>query len=156
MKKSYFIYAPLTLGLFMGGILTAGGDLLWFFDLPSLVLVLCPFIFLLLSVFGPRGMADSFRAAMDSQGATRSELKRAILFFATAQKIFLLAGVIATMAGVIMLLYGISMSDSNYPYLVYVTVAFLTVFYAIFLTMLVTVPFRAALERKLHGLEEGE
>jgi flagellar motor component MotA len=156
MKKSYFIYAPLTLGLFIWGILIAGGNLLWFFDLPSVILIVCPLLFLLLAVFGPRAIVDSFRAAMESVEATRFELKRAILFFATAQKIFLLAGVIATMAGVIMTLYGLSRSNLGSIYYIYITVAFLTVFYSFFLMLIVTVPFRAALEQKLYRIEEGE
>jgi len=156
MKKSYFLYAPLTIGIFIWGILVAGGDLRWFFDLPSVILILCPLLFLLLAIFGPGSIVDAFRAAMGSGEATKYELQRAILFFATAQKVFILAGVLATLAGIFMTLYGISRSDTGYPYLVYLVVAFLTVFYSIFLMMVVTVPFKAALENKLYKLEEGE
>jgi hypothetical protein len=158
MKLRYFIYAPLAMGTFFLMIAVFGKvSLLLFWDVPSVIIVLCPLLFLLLAIFGPRAMVDAFRAVLGSGEATKLELKRAVLFFATAQKILLLIGLLGTLASFYCMVGGYSATlNSGNDYFLFLLVAFLTVFYAFILTMIVTVPFRAALESKLYELEEKE
>ncbi|PKL37368.1 MAG: hypothetical protein CVV44_17195 [Spirochaetae bacterium HGW-Spirochaetae-1] len=150
MKKSYMAYAPLTLGVFAAGILIGGADLRVFWDPPSLMIVFLPVIFLLLSVFGPSGIVDAFRAAFD-ETPSKSEVLKGIAFFSMATRIILLSGFMGTLMGVLMTLYGISKSQ-DIPVAFYIVIASQTVCYAVVMVLIVTVPFKSALEKKLAAL----
>ncbi len=155
MKKSYFVYTLLSIGVFVLAIKFAGGWLRWFLDPATFVAFVCPLLFLLLAIFGPRAMVDAFRAAMGSGGTTKLEVKRAILFFTSAQKIFLLISALLTLSGIVMTFMGISgpKEVDNMVYF-YFAMALLSIFYALLLMLIITIPFKAALKYKLYKLEE--
>lgn len=81
MKKMYVVYALLTIGLAVAGVLVSQGDLMIMVDSPSLALLLVPTIFMLLSHYGPKEFIRAFQVAMAKTSAGEKELKNALLFF---------------------------------------------------------------------------
>lgn len=148
MKKSYWIYALVAFGMCIGAIFIAGVNPIVFTDPPSIALVLGVPLILLLGIFGPREIVNAFRHTVSRSDVEAPAIRRGIVFFATAQKMVLVTGVLFTLLGILMTLYGISKGREN-PVAFYMVVAFQTVLWAIVITLLVTIPCRAALEKKL-------
>ncbi len=95
MKRMFVVYAGVTIGLFMLGIVFAKSNIMIMIDMPSLMLVLGPAVLMLLSHFGPKEFIGAFRAAMEKNRASGLELKNALLFFSTAQTL-IIASTVAT------------------------------------------------------------
>ena len=148
MKRSYLIYAPLALSVFICGIFIAGGKLAIFWDPPSVMIVFLPSLFLLLGVFGPRGIVDAFKFAFEGTAAVRVDIEKGIAFFAMAGRIFLLSGIMGTLMGILMTLFGFSQVQTI-PVALYIVVAFNTMCYSVLMLLIVIVPFKTALEKRL-------
>ncbi len=151
MKKSYIPYAILSFAVMISGIFIARGNLLRFWDPASFMLVFVPTIFLLMAVFGPRGIVNAFRFAMHGSEASRSEIQKGIVLFAAAQNIILMTGLIATLMGVIMILDGVSRTPAA-PVAFWCSVALASTFYSLMTILIVITPFKAALQKKLAGM----
>ncbi len=132
----------------ISGIFIARGNIFLFWDPASAMLVTVPTIFLLMAVFGPRGIVNAFRFAMNGSEATGSEIQKGIVLFAAAQRIILMTGLIATLMGVIMILDGISRTPAA-PVAFWCAVALDSTFYSMMTILIVIMPFKAALQKKL-------
>lgn len=152
MKKSYALYALAVLGMCVAAIVTAGVPPLVFADPPSIAIIVGVPLVLLLGIVGPREIVDAFRHAGASSTPAPADIRRALVVFNTAQRLVLTVGVLFTMLGILMTLYGLS-RDTATPVAFYMVIAFQTVLYAILVTLLVIMPFRAALEKKLAAFE---
>ncbi len=155
MKKMYVVYALLTIGLAVAGVLVSQGDLMIMVDSPSLALLLVPTIFMLLSHYGPKEFIRAFQVAMAKTSAGEKELKNALLFFSTAQAMMIASTIVAVFLGIIMILDSIGKGQPQSARTVawWMAVDFVSILYLGFGLLLITVPFKSAVQKRLNDLE---
>ncbi|MBN1496232.1 MAG: hypothetical protein JXA07_05645 [Spirochaetes bacterium] len=155
MKKSYIVYAVLTVGLFALGVVFAKSTIMIMIDIPSLMLVLAPVILMLLSHYGPKEFVNAFRAAMEKSNSNEHELKNALVFFSTAQKLVIASTAATVFLGIIMILNSIGegYTDSGKTVAWWMAVDVIAILYAGLLTMVITIPFKSALQKRLNDLK---
>ncbi len=148
MNRFYFAAAALALGVLALGTVFAAARLNLFLDYPSLIMVIVPAAVLCLAAFPPRVIGKSFVVAFSRQAATEQELRQAAVFFMSLQRFFLLSGAIGALIGIVTILaqlQEVAMAKIGQGF----ALLLITVFYALVLTLVLAVPFRAAVERRL-------
>ena len=155
MKKMYFVYFLLTVGIFVLAVILAKSDILFMIDAPSLALLLGPTILMLLSHFSPKEFVNAFKVAMAKNSASEGELKNALLFFSTAQTLMIASTVVAVFLGIIMVLSAIWKGYDNSARVLsgWMAVDFVSILYLALGMLFVTVPFKSAVQKKLNELK---
>ncbi len=146
MRWSYFIVLLLTLAVLGWVALLAGSGVGSFLDIPSLLVVLVPALLMSLASYGLSEMGSYFALAFKKEGAAPVALEKGIHFFDTLQTYFKISAAIAFSMGLILILATLDDLSKIGPYL---AVAVISVLYACVLALLLTVPFRTALEKKM-------
>jgi len=150
MKKTYPIYLILTLGIFALGIWFARGQYLLFFDPPSMMIVFLPMLFMLLTCNSPVEIINSFKTAMIDTATDIKEVKQALVIMETAQALTYKIAILAFMFGfVLMMVSDFKIEQYGRGF----ATAILGVVYALFAVIMVTMPFKMALKKKLIDLE---
>jgi hypothetical protein len=155
MKKMFIVYAVLTVGIFVMGIIWAKSNILIMFDLPSLALVILPAVLMLLSHYGPKEFINAFRVAMAKSNADGHELKNALLFFSTAEKLIIASAVAAVFLGIIMILdsVGKGYTESAKTVAWWMAVDVISILYSAIFMIVVTIPFKSAVQKRLNELK---
>ena len=148
MNRYYFIALVLVLGVLALGIVFAAARLNAFLDYPCLIMVVVPPALLCLAAFPPRVVGRSFLVAFARQEASEADLHQAVVFFRFLERSALVAGFIGALIGIVAILsqlreVEVAKLGQGFALLL------ITVFYALVLMLVVTVPFRAAVERRL-------
>lgn len=155
MKKMYPLYLLAALCVFVAGVYIARGEILWLIDPPSAMLVFLPPVFLMLSHYTPGEMGKAFSTAFRGRAdADVVETKNALLFFTTLQNLILFSMAITVLLGAILILVGIYRQQNESALVLshWSSVALLALLYGWLAVMLVTLPFRGALRKKLNEL----
>lgn len=155
MKRIFIVYALLALGIFVAGVILAQSDLLVMVDAPSLALVLGPTILMLLSHYSPGEFINAFRSAMAQSSADERELKNALLFFSTAQTLMIASTIVAVFLGIIMILAAVWKGNPASAKILsgWMAVDFISILYLGLGMLLVTVPFKSAVQKKLNEIK---
>jgi flagellar motor component MotA len=148
MNRFYFVAVVLALGVLALGTVFAAARIAYFLDYPSLIMVIVPAAVLCLAAFPPRVIGRSFTVAFSRQEASEQELRQAAVFFTSLQRFFLLSGAIGALIGIVTILaqlqeVAVAAIGRGFALLL------ITVFYSLVLTLVLVVPFRAAVERRL-------
>lgn len=115
-------------------------------DVASLIVVLFPVFFILLTLYTPKEMGHAFRAAMEDTPFERAEAEKALVFFETAQKIFIVDALIGTVLGGIAMLRDLKdLTNIGLS----VSILLCCILYSLLFIVLLTIPFRAALQKKI-------
>lgn len=154
MKKTYIVYALLAVGSSVLAVLFAQANVLIMIDAPSLAILLGPTILMLLSHFGPKEFINAFKTAMAKNSAGERELKNALLFFSTAQTLMMASTVVAVFLGIIMILDFIAngKADNAKTLSGWMAVDFTSILYLALGMLVVTVPFKSAIKKRLNDL----
>jgi len=148
MNRFYFVAAALALCVLVIGMVFAAARIDYFLDYPSLIMVVVPAAVLCLAAFPPRVIGRSFTVAFSRQTASEQELRQAAVFFTSLQRCFLLSGAIGALIGIVTILAQLqeaAMAKLGQGF----ALLLITVLYALVLTLVLAVPFRAAVERRL-------
>jgi flagellar motor component MotA len=147
MKKMYVVYLAIVLGICIGGVLISGGSLILFWDVPSFIFTPGIAFLIMLGHYSPREMVEAFKCAGTAE-RSEAELKKSLLFFETFHRITIISGFFAFMLGLVMLLVSKDLINETKagPWM---AVAILTVLYALFFVMAITVPFQSAIRKKM-------
>ncbi len=145
MRKTYFINlilytAILILAMFIVGCTAC------FFDIPSLLMVLLPTLLMLLTCYKLSEMGKYFSIAFSDKKADTAVIEKGIGFFKTMQKYLFIASGVGVMIGLIAMLA--TLDDPEYIGKG-IALALLTMLYSLYFTMIIAIPFRSALEKKL-------
>jgi hypothetical protein len=156
MKKTFIVYAVVTAGIFVLGVIIAQGDLLSLVDAPSLALVLGPAILMLLSHFGPKEFINAFKTAMAKSNAGERELKNALLFFSTAQTLIIASTIAAIFLGIVMVLTAVWKGYAHSAKTLggWMAVDLISILYAAMLMIVITIPFKSAVRKKMNDLND--
>ena len=155
MSRLYWMWLVIVFGLIVVAIVFAAGNLL-FIDVPSMIVVLVPVLAMSFAAFSPREMRRSFHAAFSREAVEPGELKAASVFFAALSRYIILSGLIGVLTGIISLLGAISRNpDVKSNAAGGFALLLVSAFYAIILLLVVAVPFRAAVDKKLARSHEG-
>ena len=149
MKKTYVLSLILFLAI-MGLAMILTGCVACFFDIGSLVMVLISAIIMILANYSIADIGKYFALGYRKEAVMPSELKDGILFFKSFQKYLAIAGGIGFFMGLIAMLATLDDPEKIGRGL---ALALITVLYAMFFSMIITVPFRTGLERKLNELD---
>jgi flagellar motor component MotA len=148
MNRFYFVAVVLALGVLALGMVFAAARITYFVDYASLIMVIVPAAVLCLAAFPPRVIGRSFTVAFSRQEASEKELRLAAVFFTSLQRFFLLSGAIGALIGIVTILaqlQEVAMAKIGQGF----ALLLITVFYSLVLTLILAVPFRAAVERRL-------
>jgi flagellar motor component MotA len=148
MNRFYFVGVILVLCVLVFGMLFAAAGIGYFVDFASLIMVVIPAVILCLVTFPPRVIGRSFTVAFNRQTASEAELRQAAVFFRTLKRFILLSGFIAALIGIVTILW----QQQDMPTAKIsqgFAVLLISVFYSLILILVLAVPFRAAVERKL-------
>jgi flagellar motor component MotA len=148
MNRFYFVAVVLALGVLALGMVFAAAKPGAFLDWASLIVVTVPALVLCLAAFPPRVIGRSFRSAFSRQEASEPDLHQAVAFFRFLERAFLLSGFIAALIGIVTILSQlreVAMENIGRGF----ALLLISVFYSLILMLLLAVPFRAAVERRL-------
>jgi hypothetical protein len=151
MKKIYVLYFILVAAISGGLVLFASGSFgnLWiFWDLPSFIITPLLALIILLGHFSPREMIGAFRCAWAAD-AGEPELKKALLFFESFHRLTIISSLFGFMLGVVLIFYAYPSEQFNSNFGKFMAICVLTIVYALFIVMTVTVPFQSAIRKKL-------
>lgn len=151
MKKSYFVSVLLSLGLLVAAIITAGANILAFLSIPAFIATVFLPVFVTIGVFGLSTFFSSFRLAFQGGEASARELKTAFSLFRLLGNSILLTGFITAMVGFVAILATLQGKDELGSNLV---LALMTLFYSLILFLLVALPFKTAIEKRLADAAE--
>jgi len=146
MKRTYFIFLILSIGMLILGIVFAGAVLGLYFNVPAFIIVVFLPAFMVIGVFGLQTFLRSFRLAFDGTEATAEQLTTGAALFSMLGRSLLLTGFITTMIGLIAML-GELRDKSELGRTV--AIALITLFYSLILIFLISAPFRFAHEKRL-------
>ena len=150
MKKLFFIPLLLSFTFFITAIILGVGNVLIFADGVSLVLVIAPTFFVLLTFNHPAEMGRYFTAAMEDAECDAVTLKKGITFFRTMLSLLIFSGVMGTVLGFIAMLAYYNTSTAARGF----SAALVTTFYCGLLAGFIALPFKAALQNKLAELNK--
>ena len=145
MKKLYFVMVILVCGVLVWACLASGSGLGAFISVPSLIAVVLPGLFMSIAHFSFTEMGTFFKISFKEEAAEPG-LKKALLFFTSLQSYTILAGVFATLAGVIGMLGNIEDKSSIGSGM---SLALITILYAVILNLTLIVPFKTAIRKQL-------
>lgn len=149
MNKTYPIWALLFLAFCASGIVMAGGSLLWFMNVPSLVVVVGISFVLLLSNYSLPAMGRCFAVAYGDAPRERRDLEDGLAFFEAMQVYLLVAGVVGFLLGLITMLTSLTDAERIGSG---TALALMTVLYGLILYIGLVVPFKTGVKRKLAKL----
>ena len=152
MRKSYFILMPLTLALLVWAYYEFSGvEMIYFLDLPSLLII--PILPLLMTfcTFRPLEIRDYFAMALNNNESDSVKLEGAIHFFHTLQTYaYLAAGISFVMA----VIYILSVEKDISRIGPMLAVALICILYSLGLAFFITLPLKAGLRKLLHELPD--
>lgn len=151
MRKMYVVGAVLFFAFVVGAIITSGGRILQYLNIPSFLMVLGPAFVLLLANFSVREMGRAFAVGFKKKEASPEDLKKGYLFFRSAQIYLILSGSLGTMIGTMAMLANLR-DSSRIGW--GAALALTTILYGIIFSMVITIPFAAGIKRRL--IEAGE
>jgi len=151
MRKMYIVGAVLFIGFIVGAIITSGGRILSYLNIPSFLMVVgCTFVLLLIN-FSVREMGRCFAVGFRKKDAAPEDLKKGYVFFRSMQLYLLLSGLLGTMIGATAMLANLRDSSAiGWG----AALALITLLYGIIFSMGITIPFMTGIKRRL--IEAGE
>ena len=152
MRYLYFISIILVFICILVAIISARSQILYFVHHISAILVLLPSAFLVLASYSFGEIGQAFTSAFKKRDSTPTELKNGLLFFKSLQTYLILSAVIATLIGFMSML--VDLKDKNLL-ASGIAVSLLSILYSLVLMMIITVPFRTGITKKLNELEGG-
>ena len=155
MKKTYFIFVLLSLGMLVLAIVFAGANIAAFISLPAIIVTVFLPAFVAIGVFGLPAFFTSFRLAFHGSQASVEELKTGAAMFKMLGSCILLTGFITSMIGAITMLVDL---NDKYEIGIAIAIAVMTFFYSLILFLLIALPFKTAYEKRLieTGAEQGK
>jgi len=146
MKNFYAVLVLLCLMVYISAVFIAQGRLAYFFDPPSLVIILFPALFLLLTHFSAGEIVNSFKVPFREEKISREDLQLALLFSQSFQKYLITTGFIGFIFGFVMLLSNIS-DAKNFG--IGLSCSLLSIVYATMIILMVIIPFQQSIKRKI-------
>lgn len=152
MKKYFYIPFLMAFSIILLGVFFADASFLIIFDPASLLIVVGITFLLLLTHYTPAEIVTNFKLAMKSGKSSQQELKQALNFFQTMQKLIIVSGIIGTTLGSMIILdylkkWNVLERVPNFGS--GFSASILTIFYALILSAFVTVPFVGAIKKKI-------
>lgn len=151
MRKMFIAGVILFFAFMVGTIISSGGSIPRYINIPSFLMVLGPAFVLLLANFSVREMGRAFAVGFRRTGAPPEDLKKGYLFFRTAQLYLILSGFLGTMIGAMAML--VNLRDSTHIGWG-AALALITVLYGVIFSMVITIPFSAGIKKRLIEAEE--
>ena len=144
MQRSYFIVAPaaiavISLTIYLGGSLIRFLDLLCVFFMITLPLLMA------MATYSPAEIVDCFAVAFRKEGADPAMIEKGIHFFSILRSYLTVTALIAFMIGFILIM---SVAEDLSRIGPKMALSLICIYYALLLMLLVTIPFKAGLERK--------
>ena len=147
MKRLYFLMLALVVGIIcLAIVVSARTRILYFIHAPSTMLVVLTSLLLTLSSFSPSEIADSFCLGFKKDGTDPAKLRKGILFFDTLRNYVILSGLTGVFIGLIAMLAEINDTSKIGLAMSMTLLAFL---YAVVFLLIVVVPFRTGLKKRL-------
>jgi len=144
MKRSYFIVVPAAIA-FICWVIHVSGSLIYFLDLAGLFLIVTLPLLMAMATYSPAEIVDCFAVAFKKEGADPAMIEKGIHFFSLLRKYLIVTALLTFMIGFVLIM---SVLEDLLKIGPKMAMSLLCIYYALFLMLLVTIPFKAGLERK--------
>ena len=146
MKKLFFIPLLIGISMIIGTMFFATQNVLVFADIPTFAITAGLSFILILSQYSPAEIGRAFKYSVLKTEFDETEIRKGILFFATFNRLLILSAVMATFIGIIVILA----NPENYKKIgTMVSVCLISVLYVVFIQIIVVIPFKGALEKRI-------
>jgi flagellar motor component MotA len=150
MKRFYVGTVIIIVAIWIMAIITSGGRLSHYTSIPAFVLVVVVALGASLSNYNLREIGTFFAVGFRKDGGDRKTLEKGIAFFHALQIYLLIGGFLGTIVGVIAMLSNLEdTSILGWG----MALALLTVLYALLLILIIALPFKNGLKRRLIELD---
>ena len=144
MKRSYFIVVPAAIAVICW-VIHVSGDLIVFVDAAGLLLIVALPLLMAMATYSPAEIVDCFAVAFRKEGADPAMIEKGIHFFSILRSYLIVTALITFMIGFILIM---SVAEDLSRIGPKGAMSLLCIYYALALMLLVTIPFKAGLERK--------
>ncbi len=149
MKKLYWIWLILALGLITGGCYLASGDLSIYGDLASFILTVVLAILLGFTSNTPAEIAGYFRQSRRDTELDAEQARRGVVYFRYIQRTIIFLGILCTFIGIVAMLRSLGPKNPDISWGKGFGTAIITTLYSLVFSVVFTQPFITALEKKL-------
>ncbi len=155
MRKFYFASVVIAIGLLVAAAAMTGGRIVVFLSVPSAALVLLPAFVLSLTTHSFAEIVAAYRVGFQTQAGAdrtswRKDLEVARIYHLSFGRYVIASGIFGTFLGIVVMLVHIN-SDIDTVGRGF-SVSLLTILYSVFFYIVLVVPFRAGIERRLAEL----
>ncbi len=147
MRVRYIIAAVVFTALVLVAAFTASGNLGFYFDIPSLIMVVGTTFVLLASTFSFSEMGGAFRTAFSSD-TDNGNCAKALVFFTAMRNYLILSGLTGVFLGLIALLGNLEDSSMIGRGM---ALALITVLYGIFFSLLIAFPMMWMVKKRMNA-----
>ena len=144
MKRSYFIVVPAVIAI-VCWVIHECGDLNYFVDYAGTLLIIALPLLMAMATYSPAEIVECFAVAFRKEGADPAMIEKGIHFFSLLRKYLIVTALLTFMIGFVLIMATLEDLSGFGPKW---AIAALCIYYALFLMLLVTIPFKAGLEKK--------
>jgi hypothetical protein len=144
MKRSYFITAPTVIAVICLGICTSG-DINTFLDAAGIFMIILLPLLMAMATYSPAEIVECFAVAFRKEGADLAMIEKGIHFFSLLRSYLTVTALLTFMIGLILIM---SVAEDLSQIGPKFAIGIVCIFYALELILLVTIPFKAGLEKK--------
>lgn len=153
MRTKFCIGSLCTIAIIILLIFACGTKPTIFVDIPTFVLIIFAPAAIAFASWPVKAMGRAFSAPFDS-AASKAELGRSVLFFASCRRWILIAAAAGAMMGLVAILAGFSVNGDNKRLGPNLAVMLLSVADSLFLDLVVTLPLESLAKRRLAELDQ--
>ncbi len=146
MKRGFWFWMLLALGLIFGAFYLASGDIGIYSDLPSLFISVIMAFLISFTSSSPREIAAYIRQSRETSDLDPVVAKQGISYFKMLQGLVISLGILGSFIGTVAMLRNLTEKDMV---AIGFSVAILTTLYSIAFSLIFTQPFIGALKKKL-------
>ena len=144
MKRSYFIVAPAAIAV-ISWTIHESGSLIYFLDLLCVFFMIVLPLLMAMATYSPAEIVHCFVVAFRKEGADPAMIEKGIHFFSILRSYLTVTALIAFMIGFILIMSEAEDLSRIGPK---GALSLVSIFYALALMLAVTIPFKAALEKR--------
>ncbi|MBT4511132.1 MAG: hypothetical protein HOC20_02810 [Chloroflexi bacterium] len=147
MKWSYFIVVLAAIAVICW-VTYEGGSLIYFLDTASVLLIIVLPLLMLMATYSPAEIVGCFAVAFRKEGTDLDMIEKGIHFFSLLRSYLIVTALFSFMIGFILIMANSVGTDKLSQFGGKIAISVIPIHYALALMLLVTIPFKAGLEKK--------
>ena len=146
MRKMYFVWVVLALGMFVLGVVFAAGSARVFVNLAALIVVIVPTFALLLGNYSFREFGRCFSIGFSPVTPSAADLAMGVVFFRSLGRYAIISGLIGFFIGIVVSVSSLYEDPKDVG--IGVGISLMTLLYGLAIKLLIAGPFQTGLEKR--------